>query len=345
MSDQSATLHLQGQAALQPAEAESNLKPHETAIRGWASWLAISVTALLLIQAVTGLWVYLAPFSIGSQLQVLVHDSTDPGHGEAGAIRRTADDRAHRHHGTIATNFFMPQVLKLPHCETQVKLTEEWIRGETVIREIAHLWPSGPVASLHVTVPPQARPGEEISVRAVVTNRKAGHNLITGPSDFMRCWIHLRVLDAHGEVLAEWGSIDPATRESAFETWLPPWASPRATVLHNAIAGCARTPARVWPGPTTTATAISTCMWSTIVRGTTTTGCRTCWSPTSAVPTGCITMMATARFATWPPTLGWPRPSGRPACAGATMTAMATWTCTSAAMSTTTRADWPKANC
>jgi len=73
MSDQSATLHFQGQAALKPAKAESNLKPHETAIRGWASWLAISVTALLLIQALTGLWVYLAPFSIGSQLQVLVH--------------------------------------------------------------------------------------------------------------------------------------------------------------------------------------------------------------------------------------------------------------------------------
>lgn len=145
----------------------------------------------------------------------LVHDSTDPGQGEAGAIRRTADDRAHRHHGTIATNFFMPQVLKLPHWEKQVELTEEWIRGETVIPEIAHLWPSGPVASLHITAPPQAQPGEEINVRAVVTNRKAGHNLITGPLDFMRCWIHLRVLDAHGTVLAEWGGIDPATREIA----------------------------------------------------------------------------------------------------------------------------------
>ena len=48
-------------------------KPHEIAIRGWASPLAISVTALLLIQAVTGLWIYLAPFSIGSQFQVLLH--------------------------------------------------------------------------------------------------------------------------------------------------------------------------------------------------------------------------------------------------------------------------------
>lgn len=84
-----------------------------------------------------------------------------------------------------------------------------------MIPEIAHLWPAGPVASLQVTAPPEARPGEEVSVRAVVTNHKAGHNLITGPLDFMRCWIHLRVLDAHGKVLAEWGGIDPATREIA----------------------------------------------------------------------------------------------------------------------------------
>ena len=42
----------------------------------------------------------------------------------------------------------MPQVLKLPHADEQVRLTEEWIRGETVIPEIAHLWPPGPVASV-----------------------------------------------------------------------------------------------------------------------------------------------------------------------------------------------------
>ncbi len=145
----------------------------------------------------------------------LVHDSADPARGEAGAIRRAANDRAHRHHGTVATNFFMPQVLKLPHWQQQVKLTEEWIRGETVIPEISHLWPSGPVASLQVVVPRQARPGEEVSLRAVVVNLKAGHNVTTGPLDFMRCWVHLRVLDTHGQVLAEWGGIDPVTREIA----------------------------------------------------------------------------------------------------------------------------------
>jgi len=143
----------------------------------------------------------------------LVPDSTDPARGEAGAIRREPRDGAHRHHGFIATNFFMPQVLKLPHADEQVRLTEEWIRGETVIPEIAHLWPAGPVASLELLAPAEAAVGEEIQLDAVVVNRKAGHNMTTGPLDFMRVWIHLRILDAQGKVVAEWGGIDPATRE------------------------------------------------------------------------------------------------------------------------------------
>ncbi len=143
----------------------------------------------------------------------LVRDSSDPGRGESGAVRRSADDGSHRHHGTVATNFFMPKVLKLPHWEQQVKLTEEWIRGETVIPEISHLWPAGTVASLELASPSQVKAGDEIAVRAVVSNRKAGHNLTTGPLDFMRCWIHLRVMDARGQVVAEWGGIDPTSRE------------------------------------------------------------------------------------------------------------------------------------
>ena len=143
----------------------------------------------------------------------LVHNSTDPGRGEAGAIRRSASDGAHRHHGTVATNFFMPMVLKLPHWEKQVALTEEWIRGQTVIPEIDHLWPRGPVASIEILAPDEAAPGEELRLRVLVENRKAGHKLTTGPLDFMRVWVHLRVTDARGRVLAEWGAIDPVSRE------------------------------------------------------------------------------------------------------------------------------------
>lgn len=142
----------------------------------------------------------------------LVRESTDPGRGEEGAERRSPDDGAHRHHGMIATNFLMPQVLKLPHWERHVELTKQWMRGETVIEEIADVWPPGPVAPIEILAPPRVRRGEEVSLRVVVTNQKAGHNLTTGPLDFMRAWVHLRVTDARGQLLAEWGAIDPQTR-------------------------------------------------------------------------------------------------------------------------------------
>jgi hypothetical protein len=141
-----------------------------------------------------------------------VSDSTDPGHGEGGDRRRQEDDGSHRHHGFIATNFLIPQVMKLEGWEHHVELTEEWIRGETALPEIGHLWPDGPVASLSLSHAASASAGSELAVRAVVQNRKAGHNFITGPLDFVRSWIHLRAYDGDGELLAEWGAIDPQTR-------------------------------------------------------------------------------------------------------------------------------------
>ncbi len=142
----------------------------------------------------------------------LVSESADPGHGESADLRRSADDGAHRHHGFIATNNFMPAVLRLPHWERQVELTEEWMRGETVLPEIDHIWPRGPVAGLQLQAPDIATPGDDLDILVAVSNRKAGHNFITGPLDFVRSWIHLRILSEAGEVLAEWGTINPETR-------------------------------------------------------------------------------------------------------------------------------------
>ena len=142
----------------------------------------------------------------------LVADSSDPGHGEGGDQRRTEDDHAHRHHGFIATNNFMPEALDLPHWERHVELTNEWMRGETILPEIGDLWPEGPVAGLSLIAPPTASPGQEIEIRVVVSNRKAGHNFITGPLDFVRSWVHLQLLDERGELISEWGSVDPVTR-------------------------------------------------------------------------------------------------------------------------------------
>jgi hypothetical protein len=143
----------------------------------------------------------------------LIGDSTDPGRGERGDRRRGAGDKAHRHHGFIATNFFMPAVLKLPGWEEQVRLTQEWIRGETVLPEIERIWPAGPVASIKLNSPASAGAGEELELNVEVQNRKAGHNFITGPLDFIRSWVHLSIVDARGRTLFERGNIDPKTRE------------------------------------------------------------------------------------------------------------------------------------
>jgi hypothetical protein len=87
------------------------------------------------------------------------------------------------------------------------------MRGETVIPEIADLWPAGPVASVEILAPAASAPGQTFELPVVVKNRKAGHNFITGPLDFLRAWVHLTVRDADGNLLAEWGGIDPVTRD------------------------------------------------------------------------------------------------------------------------------------
>jgi hypothetical protein len=142
----------------------------------------------------------------------LVPSSRDPGAGEAGDLRRSASDGSHRHHGTIGSNLFMPAVLKLPHWQEQQRLTIEWLKGETVLPEIARLWPAGPIVPIELEAPAAAMAGSPLELQVVIKNRKVGHNFVTGPLDFLRAWVHLRVLDADGAMLAEWGAIDPVSR-------------------------------------------------------------------------------------------------------------------------------------
>lgn len=144
----------------------------------------------------------------------LVPGSTDPGAGEGGDQRRTADDGAHRHHGAIASNLFMANVLKLPHREEYSRLTAEWLKGETVIPEISDLYPPGPIAPIEILAPAAgAMAAQPFEFQVVVRNRKVGHAFITGPLDFLRVWLHVRVTDADNRLLVEWGATDPQTRE------------------------------------------------------------------------------------------------------------------------------------
>lgn len=144
----------------------------------------------------------------------LVAESSDPGRGEAADAGRDRDDGAHRHHGFIATNAFMAEALALPGWQRHVELTEEWMRGDTVLPELEGRWPAGPVAGLQLEAPERAVVGgQAVAIRAIVVNRKAGHNFVTGPLDFVRSWIYLVVRDAGGTILAEHGGIDPQSQD------------------------------------------------------------------------------------------------------------------------------------
>jgi len=126
-------------------------------------------------------------------------DSLDPA-----AISR---DGKHRHHGYIAANQWLPELHKLPHAEKHVRLTEEWLKGETVIPEIADRWPAGPPVPLVLEVPDSAKPGESIRIRVVADNRKVGHSFPTGPLDVIQAWIDVRVTQGDREIFRS-GALD-----------------------------------------------------------------------------------------------------------------------------------------
>ena len=54
-------------------EVEAPLKPQDKSLKGWSSRLSIFVSAVILIEGSTGLWIYLSSFSVPSQVQVLIH--------------------------------------------------------------------------------------------------------------------------------------------------------------------------------------------------------------------------------------------------------------------------------
>ncbi|MFQ5653452.1 MAG: multiheme c-type cytochrome, partial [Planctomycetota bacterium] len=70
-------------------------------------------------------------------------DSEDPGSGDDLDYNRSPDDGKTRHHGYIAANQFIPLAHGLEGAEEHVRLVEEWLKGETVIPEIADKWRGG----------------------------------------------------------------------------------------------------------------------------------------------------------------------------------------------------------
>ena len=99
--------------------------------------------------------------------------STDPAAGDRFDYNRSPEDGKHRSHRFLASNQFMPAVLKLPGAEEQIRLTEKWLQGTFEIPEIADKWTSGPIVGVEILAPEAIRPGETAEFKLVITSNKS----------------------------------------------------------------------------------------------------------------------------------------------------------------------------
>ena len=165
--------------------------------------------------------------------------SHDPAAGDALDLNRSPGDGMHRNHRFIGANQFMPHVLGVKGADEQVRLTEEWLQGRTVLPEIGHKWPdiseewlngpegrpardarpSGPVIPVRIRVEGDvARAGEDLRYSVEILSRKVGHDFPTGPLDVIQCWVETVVTDADGKELYHSGGLTPEkhVEEGAF---------------------------------------------------------------------------------------------------------------------------------
>jgi hypothetical protein len=145
-------------------------------------------------------------------------DSTDPAAGDAADFNRDPGDGKHRNHRFIGANQYMPALHRLPGADVQIALTEQWLRGETALPEIADRWTTGPAVPIRLVVSPRVAPDEEVSVKVEVTNNKVGHDFPTGPLDIIQAWVELVVTDEDGRVVYESGTLNDRhfIREGSF---------------------------------------------------------------------------------------------------------------------------------
>ncbi|MDH3456198.1 MAG: multiheme c-type cytochrome [Gemmatimonadota bacterium] len=135
-------------------------------------------------------------------------ESQDPANGDPLDYNRSGSDGKHRSHRFLAANQFMPLALELEGAEEHADLTARWLRGEIEIPEIADKWQTGPAVPLELVVPDSVSPGENVTVQAVVTNNKVGHDFPTGPLDIIQAWVEITVKDQAGNIVFESGTRD-----------------------------------------------------------------------------------------------------------------------------------------
>ena len=134
--------------------------------------------------------------------------SDDPASGDDLDYNRTPSDGKHRSHRFLGANQFMPLALDLPRAEEHARLTEQWLRGEIEIPEIAHKWKQGPAVPIEIVAPDVVHPGDPINLQVVVTNNKVGHDFPTGPLDIIQAWVEIQVTDQDGNVVFSSGQRD-----------------------------------------------------------------------------------------------------------------------------------------
>lgn len=136
--------------------------------------------------------------------------SRDPAAGDALDYNRSPRDGRHRSHRFIAANTIIPwaQRHQLEGWQTQLELTEKWLRGELPVPEIADKWAHGPIVKLALSVPETVAPGENIPLRVVLASNKVGHDFPTGPLDIIQSWLAITVTDDQGRTVWTSGQRD-----------------------------------------------------------------------------------------------------------------------------------------
>ncbi len=136
--------------------------------------------------------------------------SSDPGRGDDLDYNRTQGDGKHRSHRFLGANQWMPKVLDLPGAEEHIRLTEAWLRGELEVPEIADKWKTGAAVPIALLTPLTTRAGAPLTIEAVLSNNKVGHDFPTGPLDIIQSWVEVEVTDQTGRVIFSDGQRDSA---------------------------------------------------------------------------------------------------------------------------------------
>lgn len=137
-------------------------------------------------------------------------DSRDPAAGDALDYNRTPRDRKHRSHRFTAANTIIPSAQRdeLPGWEKHLQLTEQWLKGELPVPEIADKWANGPIVTVQLTVPATVAPGEAIPLKVTMGSNKVGHDFPTGPLDIIQSWLEVTVTDDRDRPLWTSGKRD-----------------------------------------------------------------------------------------------------------------------------------------